>query len=72
MFQLYKNIQTDFLGQIFLELFQFKTRSLFWDTLYIPVGYPVPSMGFSMLYVINRLAINQSNFLKACRYELVI
>ena len=34
MFQLYKNIQTDFLGQIFLELFQFKTRSLFWDTQY--------------------------------------
>ena len=35
MFQLYKNIQTDFLGQIFPELFQFKTRSLFWDTQYI-------------------------------------
>ena len=34
MFQLYKNIQTDFLGQIFLELFQFKTRSLF-------LGHPV-------------------------------
>ena len=32
MFQLYKNVQTDFLGQIFLELFQFKTQSLFWDT----------------------------------------
>ena len=29
MFQLYKNIQTDFLGQIFLELCQFKARSLF-------------------------------------------
>ena len=29
MFQLYKYIQTDFVGQIFLELFQFKTRSLF-------------------------------------------
>ena len=29
MFQLYKNIQTDFLGQIFLELFQFKTQSFF-------------------------------------------
>ena len=26
MFHLYKNIQTDFLGQIFLELFQFKTH----------------------------------------------
>ena len=36
MFQLYKNIQTDFLGQIFLELFQFKTRSLF-------LGDPVKS-----------------------------
>ena len=35
MFQLYKNIQTDFLGQIFLELFQFKTRSLFGDTQYV-------------------------------------
>ena len=34
MSQLYKNIQTDFPGQIFLELFQFKTRSLFRDTLY--------------------------------------
>ena len=34
MFQLYKNIETDFLGQIFLELFQFKSRSLFWDTQY--------------------------------------
>ena len=34
MFQLHKNIQTDFPGQIFLELFQFKTQSLFWDTLY--------------------------------------
>ena len=34
MFQLYKNIQTDFLGQIFLELFQCKTRSLFF-------GHPV-------------------------------
>ena len=34
MFQLYNNIQTDFPGQIFLELFQFKTLSLFWDTLY--------------------------------------
>ena len=32
MFKFYKNIQTDFPGQIFLELFQFKTRSLFWDT----------------------------------------
>ena len=32
MFQLYKNIQTDFLRLIFLELFKFKTRSLFWDT----------------------------------------
>ena len=29
MFQLYKNIQTDFLGEIFLELFQFKTWSRF-------------------------------------------
>ena len=29
MLQLYKKIPTDFLGQIFLELFQFKTRSLF-------------------------------------------
>ena len=37
MLQLYKNIQTDFLGQIFLELFQFKTRSLFWDTQYVPL-----------------------------------
>ena len=36
MFQLYKNIQTDFLGQIFVELFQFKTRSLF-------LGDPVKS-----------------------------
>ena len=34
MFQLYKNIQTDFLGKIFLEVFEFKTRSLFWDTQY--------------------------------------
>ena len=34
MFQLYKNIQTDILDQIFPELFQFKTRSLFWDTQY--------------------------------------
>ena len=34
MFQLHKNIQADFLDQIFLELFQFKTRSLFRDTLY--------------------------------------
>ena len=34
MIKLYKNIQTDFLGQIFLELFQFKTRSLF-------LGHPV-------------------------------
>ena len=31
MSQLSKNISTDLLGQIFLELFQFKTR----DTLYI-------------------------------------
>ena len=30
MLQLYKNIQTDFLGQIFRELFQFKTQPLFW------------------------------------------
>ena len=29
MFQLYINIQTDFLCQIFLELFQLKTQSLF-------------------------------------------
>ena len=29
MSQLSKNIQTDLLGQIFLELYQFKTRSLF-------------------------------------------
>ena len=35
MFQPYENIQTDFPGQILLELFQFKTRSLFWDTLYV-------------------------------------
>ena len=34
MFQPYKNIQTDFLGQIFLEVFQFKARSLFWDPVY--------------------------------------
>ena len=34
MFQLYKYIQTDFLGQIFLELFQFKTRLL-------SLGHPV-------------------------------
>ena len=33
MFQLYKNIQTDFLRQIFLELFQFKTRTF--------LGHPV-------------------------------
>ena len=39
MFQLYKNIQTDFLGQIFLELFQFKPRSLFWDTPYLVILY---------------------------------
>ena len=39
MFQLYKNIQTDFLGQIFLELFQFKSRSLFWDTKYLVILY---------------------------------
>ena len=32
MFQLHKNIQTDFLGQIFLELLQFKT---FWGIPYI-------------------------------------
>ena len=29
MFQLYKNIQTYFLGQIFLELFQFKLGHFF-------------------------------------------
>ena len=29
MFELYKNIQTDFLRQTFLELFPFKARSLF-------------------------------------------
>ena len=34
MLKFYKNIQTDFLRQIFLELFQFKTQSLFWDTQY--------------------------------------
>ena len=34
VFQLYKNIKTGFLGEICLELFQFKTQSLFWDTLY--------------------------------------
>ena len=39
MFQLYKNIQTDFLGQIFLELFEFKSRSLFWDTPYLVILY---------------------------------
>ena len=39
MFQLYKNIQTEFLGQIFLELFQFKSRSLFWDTRYLVIIY---------------------------------
>ena len=33
MLQLYKNVKTDFLGKIFLELFQFKSQSLFWDTL---------------------------------------
>ena len=35
MFQLYKNIQTDFVGQIFLELFQFKTLTVTF------LGYPV-------------------------------
>ena len=34
MFQLFTNNQTDFLGQIFLESFQFETRSLF-------LGHPV-------------------------------
>ena len=34
MFQFYKNTQTDFLCQIFLELFQFKPRSLI-------LGHPV-------------------------------
>ena len=29
MFQLYKNIQTDFLGQIFLELFHLRGYDLF-------------------------------------------
>ena len=33
-FKLYRSIQTDLLGQIFLELFQFKIRSLFCDTQY--------------------------------------
>ena len=32
MFQFYKNIQTDFLSQVFLELLQSNTQSLFWDT----------------------------------------
>ena len=54
MFQLYKNIQTDFLGQIFLELFEFKSQSLFWDTLYIH-----PSI-FRMVY--KRLAFFQEYF----------
>ena len=40
----YINIQTDFLGQVFLELFQFKTRSLFF--LEHPVAY---SRNFSFI-----------------------
>ena len=50
MFHLYKNIQTDFQGQIFLELFQFKTRSHFWDTLYVYICYGVL---FCLVQVLN-------------------
>ena len=39
MVQLYTNIQTDFPDQIFLELFQFKTRSRFWETQYIYISH---------------------------------
>ena len=43
MFQLYKNIQTDFLGQIFLELFQSKTQSYFWGTQQSYCIYSIPA-----------------------------
>ena len=46
MFQLYKNIQTDFLGQIFLELFQIETRSFF-------LGHPVYSFEAHNLEISN-------------------
>ena len=34
MFQLFKNIEIEFLGYIFLELFAFESGKLFFDTLY--------------------------------------
>ena len=37
MSQLSINISTDLLGQIFLELFQFKPGHFFGDTLYEPL-----------------------------------
>ena len=39
MFQFCKNVRTDFLGQIFAELFQIKTWSLLWDICLTHSGF---------------------------------
>ena len=56
MFQLYKNIKTDFLGEIFLELFQFKTRSL--------LGHPVLVTGDSQLRGMDQSKMHRTHAIK--------
>ena len=54
---------------LFLTSFVLLLQETVWTN--IPAGQPLPSMGFSRLYGIYRLAINQLNFSKLGPYELV-
>ena len=55
MFQLSKHIRNHFLGQIFPDLIQIKSRSLFWDTQYMM--YSVATRGFNCHFI--EIAHNQ-------------